>query len=94
MKEHEKIFFALCYNLCTRFSGNTSNVEIKVTMHPRQIINALAGTIPRKRCWYYLDKWARRGFYDYGVNLELGWFWMDRLPLEYQKIINEEAVKQ
>lgn len=26
-----------------------------------------------KRCWYLLEKWARKGWYDYGVTLDLGW---------------------
>ena len=90
MKEHEKIFFALCYNLCPRLP----DLNVKEGILPRQIINALAGTIPCKRCWYYLDKWARRGFYSYGVTLDMGWFWEDKIPPEYLKIINEEAVEE
>lgn len=29
--------------------------------------------VPWKRECYLLKKWARKGWYDYGVNLELGW---------------------
>lgn len=29
--------------------------------------------IPDKRKWYILDKWARKGYYEYGVTLDLGW---------------------
>lgn len=26
-----------------------------------------------KRAWYLLSKWARLGWYDYGVSIDLGW---------------------
>jgi hypothetical protein len=29
--------------------------------------------LPRKRAAYLLGKWADRGWYDYGVSLDLGW---------------------
>lgn len=29
--------------------------------------------IPAKRAAYLCGKWARRGWYDYGVNVDLGW---------------------
>lgn len=29
--------------------------------------------IPSKQCWYYLEKWCEKDWYEYGVNLELGW---------------------
>ena len=77
MKEHERIFFALCYKLRYR-------------LKPRDIIEALAETIPHKRCWYYLEKWCEKGFYDYGVTLDLGWFYLDKLPLEYRVLLIRE----
>lgn len=82
MKEHEKIFFALCINLC----GKTF-LRIGNRLHPRDIVNILADTIPHKRCWYYLQKWAGLGFYDYGVTLDLGWFYLDQLPQRYLDIL-------
>ena len=39
----------------------------------RDIINQLQPEIPRKRMWWYLTKWNSKGYYNYGVNLELGW---------------------
>ncbi len=74
MKEHERIFFALCYNLRHEFK-------------PRDIIRFLSETIPHKRCWYYLDKWSEKGFYDWGITLDLGWFYLDKLPQAYKDII-------
>ena len=29
--------------------------------------------IPPKRCWHLLSKWTRKGWYDWGVNIDLGW---------------------
>lgn len=35
-----------------------------------------------KRAWYILTKWAQKGIYDYGCNIELGWLEKDaRLPI-------------
>ena len=27
-----------------------------------------------KRLWAICEKWARKGFYEYGVSCDLGWF--------------------
>lgn len=77
MKEHERIFFALCYNLRDR-------------MKPRAVVNLLAETIPHKRCWYYLRKWGLLGFYDYGVTEDLGWFEIEKIPPRYMEIVKED----
>lgn len=77
MKEHERIFFALCYNL-------------RATHRPRDVVNILAETIPHKRCWYYLDKWASLGFYSSGVTADLGWFYPEKIPQRYREIIGME----
>ena len=78
MKEHERIFFALCYNL-------------RSIMKPRKVVNLLADTIPHKRCWYYLEKWHVLGFYSSGVSADLGWFYPEKLPPRYREIRDEEA---
>jgi hypothetical protein len=74
MKDQERIFFSLCYGLRDAY-------------RPREIVNLLADTIPHKRCWYYLEKWAARGFYSYGVTLDLGWFYPEKLPDRYRQIV-------
>lgn len=85
MKEHERIFFALCYNL-------------RNGLKPRDVVHILAETIPHKRCWYYLQKWSGLGFYDYGITLDLGWFYPGRLPDKYLQIVQGceplEIIKQ
>lgn len=41
----------------------------------RDTISALGeGVLPHKRAWYWLTKWSDRGYYEYGVSLDLGWF--------------------
>lgn len=80
MKEHERIFFALCYRLGKRGRGKR--------IWPDEIINALSDTIPPKRCWYYLKKWSDLGFYDWGVSLGGGWFYDEKLPARYAEIVN------
>lgn len=37
----------------------------------RRIIEFIG--INHKRAWYLLDKWAGRGWYEYGVCIDLGW---------------------
>lgn len=80
MASHERIFFALCFNM-------------RGIMKPRQVINILSETIPHKRCWYYLRKWSGLGFYSYGVTMDLGWFEINQLPARYIKIILEGCSK-
>lgn len=77
MKDHEKIFFSLCYGL-------------RGIYKPRDVVNILSETIPHKRCWYYLRKWGDLGFYDYGVTEDLGWFYPDKIPPRYKENIKEQ----
>lgn len=74
MKDQERIFFSFCYGL-------------RDTYRPREVVNLLADTIPHKRCWYYLEKWTNQGFYSYGVTLDLGWFYPEKLPDRYRQIV-------
>ena len=80
MKDHERIFFALCYNL-------------RHTHKARDVVNLLADTIPHKRCWYYLEKWHRLGFYSSGVSADLGWLYPEKLPQRYREIVQEEIAR-
>lgn len=38
---------------------------------PRDIV--VGGGIAPKRAFYLLEKWSRKGWYSYGVTLDLGW---------------------
>ena len=75
MKEDEKIFFKTCY----RLRNNDYSI--------RDIIWFMKDFIHHKRCWYLLEKWSRLGFYDYGVTLDLGWFYADEMPERYLELI-------
>lgn len=91
MKEDEKRFFLACYT----YGRTSSNYKLKGMyacisyILPRDIINILSGYIHHKRCWYYLRKWANLGFYDYGVTLDLGWFYPEKLPERYKELLEE-----
>ena len=37
---------------------------------PRVICNQVG---QYKQNWYYLDKWTRKGWYNYGVCADMGW---------------------
>lgn len=40
---------------------------------PRDIINYPEFSMHHKRAWFLLEKWCRKGWYEYGVTLDLGW---------------------
>lgn len=60
MKYDEAVFLHL---VATKSAGATV----------RDVINSDACTVNYKRCWYYLEKWTRKGWYNYGVSLDMGW---------------------
>lgn len=42
--------------------------------HGEEAYNAAAAMgIPRKRVEYFLEKWAQRFWWEYGVSIRLGW---------------------
>lgn len=86
MKDSEKKFF----KLCTLFIGNIngdSSLDGEYT--PRQLIKILEQWLPPKRALYYLKKWDTLGFYDYGVALDMGWFYLDKIPQRYRDVLDE-----
>lgn len=91
MKDDEKRFFRLCYKAC-RTSIKPQLGKYYFT--PRDVIAILepSGFIHRKRAWYLLAKWANLGFYEYGVTLDLGWFYPPKLPERYKALLKPEVV--
>jgi len=67
LKEDEKQFFLQVVNGCTKPYKDGSRIR------PRDIINSEGFTMHYKRSWYLLGKWSDKGWYDYGVTLDLGW---------------------
>lgn len=76
MKEDEKLFFVLCFQLRMQYGIDVRN-----------IINMLQPFVNKKRLWYLLEKWFKQGFYDYGVSLDLGWFEIEKIPNRYSDLL-------
>ena len=82
MKALEEIFFRACVNEQKR-KLPSSNRELSI----RTIGNIFERLgFSYKQLMYYVRKWSDRGFYDYGVTLDLGWFEFDKLTGEYKQI--------
>ena len=52
----------------------------------QDIINGKDFSMHYKRVWYLLEKWSQKGWYDYGVSIDLGWITPEGLNtnLEYK----------
>lgn len=70
MKPEEKYFWNRVKNEVGLYRKLSSGKEGK---SPRDIINEPNFSIPHKRAWYFLEKWTDKGWYEYGVTLDLGW---------------------
>lgn len=68
MRDDEKEFFLRCVN-----EIRNHGIDEKREKKPRDIINESGFPIHHKRAWYLLEKWTGKGWYDYGVCLDLGW---------------------
>lgn len=44
---------------------------------PRDIINEPDFYMHHKRAWYLLEKWSDKGWYDWGISMDLGWLTED-----------------
>lgn len=74
MKPLEIIFFILVVKYGKRISV-------------RDIINILgAAGVSQKQLLYFLRKWSGKGFYNYGVSLDLGWLETDKLSGNYSDL--------
>lgn len=82
MKVDEKDLFRLC------ILGTSPKCKKKFTIRELIVISRLN----RKRCQYLLSKWTDLGFYNYGVNLELGWFEMNKIPERYLAVLGESLI--
>jgi hypothetical protein len=84
IKPLEEIFFKACvYSLY--LSANDNKVHTF-----RDIVNKFSEMgFPIKQLWYYLEKWANIGFYNYGVTSDLGWFEFDKLTGVYKEIYDK-----
>ena len=46
-------------------------VANKGEMTVREVIDA--APLHHKRAWYLLNKWSRKGWYEWGVKMDIGW---------------------
>jgi hypothetical protein len=86
MKPLERIFFMACIHDCGYHSYNSSGIDSIIDTFERFGFS-------EKQLMYYLEKWSYRGFYDYGVNICLGFFVFDELKGEYKEIYESEVFK-
>ncbi|GAB7057363.1 hypothetical protein JCM16163A_41120 [Paenibacillus sp. YK5] len=61
MKEDERKFLIDVYQKC------------KERIRPRRLIEEPGFYMNHKRAWRILEKWDAKGWYEYGVTLDLGW---------------------
>ena len=85
MKEDEIKFFRLCYQYITHIQDKVYQGKYS----PRDLINIIDEWLPHKKAWYYLEKWSKLNFYDYGVTLDLGWIEDEKIPQRYKELIKE-----
>ena len=82
MKPLERIFFMACVNEQRR----VNELQLR-EFSVRMIANIFSRLgFSYKQLMYYVQKWSSRGFYDYGVTMDLGWFYFDELKGEYLDI--------
>lgn len=72
MKEDEKKFFIDLWKL----------KENIIRFHNYTFKNS-----DSKRFMYILEKWSRKGFWDYGVSLRGGWFIEENIPQQYLALL-------
>ena len=75
MRKDEKRFLKEVFEKCGKIIGKEyiSRVQFLYTSSPRDVINQDNFYMHHKRAWYILDKWSGKGWYDYGVSLDMGW---------------------
>ena len=71
MKEDEKWFLLELYKHCRNIYEYPHYPPERKT--PRELINTEGFPMNYKRAWYLLEKWSGKGWYNYGVTLDLGW---------------------
>lgn len=80
MKPLERIFFQAC-------------VMQRGKMSVREIIAMFCALgFSKKQLLCYVNKWCGLDFYEYGVTLDLGWFYTDKLMGEY-KVMYERTIE-
>jgi hypothetical protein len=63
MKPDEKWFLLEC----------AAKIRPTGILNPRNLIQSAGFRLNYKRAWFLLGKWGTKGWYEYGVTLDLGW---------------------
>lgn len=85
MKPLERIFFMSCLHEQMRvYELSKREFSVRVIGN---IFERLGFSY--KQLMYYVDKWEKRGFYEYGVSFDLGWFVLENLTGEYKAIYEQ-----
>lgn len=84
MKDDEKKFFRTCFKYISRVVYDRTIIG---QFKPRDLLRIINEWLPEKRGLYYLGKWSKLGFYDYGVTIDLGWIYVDKIPDRYKELL-------
>jgi hypothetical protein len=95
VKEDEKRFLIDVYLKCEAKKVRPASIRdilegFEDRMTPRKIINDPDFYMHYKRAWYLLDKWSRKRWYEWGVNMELGWLTPEGIN-KVKEIMNSQA---
>ena len=88
MKTQERFFFMFVLGWCEYRQYYSNGLLYKVVKNFSQVF-----AIPEKQLWYYVEKWDRKGFWNYGVSLAGGWFEWEELTGEYKQIAHKFQLK-
>ena len=88
MKSDERVFLIEFYE-----ARNFQPYDSEGAITARELINTPGFPLHYKRAWYLLEKWSDKGWYDYGVTLDLGWLTPEGKEYVEQMII-EQTTKE
>lgn len=88
MKPQERFFFMYVLCRCEYRQYFSNCLLYKVVENFSKVF-----AIPEKQLWYYVEKWSRKGFWNYGVSLAGGWFEWEELTGEYKQIAHKFQLK-
>ena len=91
MKPLERIFFQACWMCCShQVDTGTDIIHTPARAYPRDILGVfIILGFPQKLLVSYLYKWDDKGFFEYGVSPNVGWFVDKNLIGEYKDLAQQ-----